>query len=120
MSNALRTQRRRLSPAWMSSLGWLGLLLFLTATWVLPYRLLNDTGNSFYTFGFVGDEYFYAERIQPLVGGATAVNTVSGLAIRTISPFYLENLCHLQVFFRRSRNILRLMSTPLSVSIFTT
>jgi len=45
-----------------------------------------------YTFGYVGDEFLYAQRVQPLIAGTTATNTMNGVGDpAVISPFYLED-----------------------------
>jgi len=72
----------------------LGLATIGAAIYVIPYRLLNDTGNSFYTFGYVGDEYLYAQRLQPLIPGTTRANVINGIGDPGVwSQFYLEDLC---------------------------
>ncbi|MCY3022357.1 MAG: hypothetical protein NTW87_25535 [Planctomycetota bacterium] len=65
----------------------------LAACWVVPYRLATTGARSFYAFVFIGDEGFYAARVQPLVRGATATNPVNGVCDpRMVSVFFLEDL----------------------------
>jgi hypothetical protein len=67
------------------------LLADLAACWVIPYRLCFGPHGSFYAFGFIGDEYTYAERMQPRLAGASGGNPVNGVSDpRYISIWYLE------------------------------
>src|SRR5258708_22144696 len=64
----------------------------LIACWIIPYRLRFEPGGSSYTFGFIGDEYAYAYRIQPLLPHATASNPVNGFGDKNlISQMFLED-----------------------------
>ena len=64
----------------------------LSACWVIPLRLGFGAKASFYKFGFIGDEYSYAERCQPLLSGATATNPINGVCDEDcLSQFYLED-----------------------------
>ena len=66
------------------------LIAGLLACWIIPLRLRLE--GSWHTFGFVGDEYLYAQRLQPLIPGTTATNPVNGICDeRVISAFYLED-----------------------------
>ncbi|MCY3020223.1 MAG: hypothetical protein NTW87_14490 [Planctomycetota bacterium] len=66
----------------------------LAAACIPGLRLAFGRHGSFYTFGFVGDEYFYAQRIQPLLAGTTAGNPVNGICDPTVvSEHYLEDAC---------------------------
>ena len=51
----------------------------LAACWVIPWRLCLGPHGSFYTFGYVGDEYVYAQRIQSLITGASPLNPINGI-----------------------------------------
>lgn len=63
--------------------------LSLAACAIIPLRLMRE---SRYTFGFVGDEYLYAQRVQPLIDGTTAINSLNNAGDPSvISPFYLED-----------------------------
>ena len=74
----------------------LAVIAALGAVWVIPYRLAFGPEGSYYTFGFIGDEYTYAERIQAFVAGATASNPINGVSDpRYISTWYLENFLRL-------------------------
>jgi len=74
------------------------LLGALCACWVIPFRLRFQAPGCEYTFGYVGDEYNYAQRVQPLIPGTTASNTINGIGDpRIISPFFLDDLCRLLV-----------------------
>lgn len=62
------------------------------ACWIIPCRLAKGANGSPYMFGYIGDEYLYAQRIQPLVQGATATNVFNGVGDPGIqSPFFLED-----------------------------
>jgi len=62
------------------------------ACWVIPYRLRYDPGNSYYTFAYIGDEYTYSQRLQPLIAGTTRSNPVNGICDpKVVSQFYLED-----------------------------
>jgi len=72
--------------------------LALAACWVVPLRLLSARGDSYYTIGYVGDEYLYAQRLQPLCAGCTPGNPINGIGDATvISPYFLEDLCRLSI-----------------------
>ena len=59
---------------------------------MVPYKLAFGTGGSFYTFGFQGDEYDYAQRLQPLLPGTTPLNSINGIQDpKLASPIYLED-----------------------------
>jgi hypothetical protein len=59
---------------------------------MIPGRLGLGRDSNYYLFGFVGDEYTYAQHIQPLVAGASAANPDNYAGDRgAISPFFLEN-----------------------------
>jgi len=61
---------------------------------IIPYRLANSKFSSRYTFGYIGDEYLYAARIQPLIPGTSATNPLNGVADAAVqSPFFLEDAC---------------------------
>lgn len=63
--------------------------LAIAACWVIPIRLLKV---SWYTFGYLGDEYLYAQRVQPLFPGISATNSLNGVGDpNVISPFWLED-----------------------------
>ena len=68
--------------------------LALAACWILPLRLLSSPGGSYYAAGYIGDEYVYAQRLQPLCAGCTPGNPINGIGDpEVISPYFLENLC---------------------------
>lgn len=80
-----RALRLAAGVVWLAGLG---------ACWIIPCRLALGPESSFYTFGYIGDEYMYAQRIQPLLPGTTVNNPFNGIADpQVISPFILENLC---------------------------
>ena len=63
------------------------------AYWVVPYKLATGPGGSFYTVGYQGDEYDYAQRLQPLIPGTTPANSINGIQDPGIvSQTYLEDL----------------------------
>jgi hypothetical protein len=65
------------------------LAIAIAACWVIPVRLLSA---SWYTFGYLGDEYLYAQRIQPLFPGISATNSLNGVGDpNVVSPFWLED-----------------------------
>jgi len=72
-------------------------LLFIGAVavcWIIPWRLATGPGGSLYTFGYVPEEYNYAQRMQPLVDGATATNPFNGICDpKAHSQFFLEDAC---------------------------
>ncbi|MCY3022358.1 MAG: hypothetical protein NTW87_25540 [Planctomycetota bacterium] len=71
----------------------LALTAALAACWVIPYRLATTGARSFYACVFIGDEGFYAARVQPLLCGATATNPVNGVCDpKAVSMFFLEDL----------------------------
>jgi hypothetical protein len=71
----------------------LALLTTLCAAWLPGLKLAFGPNASYYAFGYVGDEYVYAQRIQPLIAGTTATNPVNGICDSgVISPYYLEDL----------------------------
>ncbi|HEY3320127.1 MAG TPA: hypothetical protein VGP72_06665 [Planctomycetota bacterium] len=64
----------------------------IAACWLIPWRLSHGPGGSYYRFGYLNDEYSYAQRIQPLLPGATSTNPVNGVCDPNIwSPFFLED-----------------------------
>jgi hypothetical protein len=64
----------------------------LCACWIIPVRLACTGPSSYYTFGYVCDEYSYAQRIQPLLPGATRNNPVNGIGDHdAVSPYFLED-----------------------------
>jgi len=74
----------------------LALLAALCACWVIPYRLRFQGQGCEYTFGYVGDEYNYAQQMQPFLPGATAANPVNGFGDkRIVSPFLVVDICRL-------------------------
>ncbi|HYF52469.1 MAG TPA: hypothetical protein VEJ63_23885 [Planctomycetota bacterium] len=69
------------------------MLLALASSWVIPARLYFGEGHSYYTFAIVGDEPYYADRIQALIPGTTAANPHNGVGDpRAISPLFLDGL----------------------------
>ncbi|MGD0089044.1 MAG: hypothetical protein ABSE73_03920 [Planctomycetota bacterium] len=79
---------------WQTLLVLAALLAVLSACWVIPLRLGFGAAEkaSFYNFGFIGDEYGYAERCQPLLSGATATNPINGVCDENcVSQLYLED-----------------------------
>jgi len=70
------------------------LLLMLGALWIIPWRMAFEPGGSYYTFGYIPDEIFYAQRLQPLLPETTPGNPLNGLTDpRLVSQFYLEDAC---------------------------
>src|SRR5262249_21227026 len=68
----------------------------IASCWIVPWRLAFGPGGSYYTFGYLNDEYNYAQRIQPLLDGATATNPINGVCDSRIhSQFFLEDACRL-------------------------
>ena len=68
------------------------------ACYVIPYRLGLGSEGSYFTFGYVGDEYTYAERLQPLIAGTTASNPVNGVCDpHVVSQYFLEDLARAAV-----------------------
>jgi len=62
--------------------------------YVIPVKLAAGAEASWYLFGYAGDEYTYAYRIQPLPPGVSAANPVNAAVDpKVVSPFYLEDLC---------------------------
>ena len=60
-------------------------VITLLACWIIPYRLRYGPGGSYYTFGYVGDEYLlYAAEVQPLIEGTTATNPLNGVCDETL------------------------------------
>jgi hypothetical protein len=82
----------RLSPATKLALG-VCVLASLFSCWAIGLRLALGPGANWYAFGYIGDEYFYAQRIQPLIPGTTPLNTINGYGDPNIySPFFLEDV----------------------------
>jgi hypothetical protein len=68
----------------------------IASCWIVPWRLAFGPGGSYYTFGYLNDEYNYAQRIQPLLDGATATNPINGVCDPCVhSQFFLEDACRL-------------------------
>jgi hypothetical protein len=89
-------QGSRTTHATIDRLAALACATVVGACLVLPIRLAFAPQATRYTFGYIGDEHFYAQRIAPLLKGATASNPVNGIADpRVASVFYLEDLCRL-------------------------
>ncbi|HEY3321567.1 MAG TPA: hypothetical protein VGP72_13950 [Planctomycetota bacterium] len=64
----------------------------LFAVWLPCIRLAFGKNASYYMFGYVGDEYCYAQRMQPLIAGTTPNNPINGICDpNVISPFFLED-----------------------------
>lgn len=81
--------RGRVAP-WVLVLACAGAL---AACWILPVRMALGPGGSFYTCGYIADEYCYLSRLQPLLAGATATNPVNGICAPGVySQFFLEDL----------------------------
>jgi hypothetical protein len=60
--------------------------------WVIPLRMYFGSHGSFYTFAYMYDELYYAERMQPLLAGASNSNTVNGIGDpHYFSQFFLED-----------------------------
>ncbi|MGD0091846.1 MAG: hypothetical protein ABSE73_18180, partial [Planctomycetota bacterium] len=78
----------------LSCLAGLALACGMSACWIIAWRLAFGPHGSFFTFGFVGDEYLYAQRVQALLPGATATNPINGVCDPAIvSEYYLEDGC---------------------------
>ena len=70
------------------------LCIQISAAWIVAARLAFGPECSAYTFGYVNDEYTYAQRIQPLLAGAVRPNPVNGICNPNIwSPYFLEDSC---------------------------
>lgn len=71
----------------------LSLAAALAACWIIPYRLRHDPGHSEYTFGYIGDEYVYADRISPLLPDCSGANPTNAFGDRdVVSQLYLERI----------------------------
>ncbi|HEY3321118.1 MAG TPA: hypothetical protein VGP72_11680 [Planctomycetota bacterium] len=89
-----RNLARTESSAWSASLtAVLALAVGWAACCVIPLRLRFGPDGSPYTFGYIGDEYLYAQHVQPLIAGTTTANILNGLGpTRVVPPLYLELL----------------------------
>jgi hypothetical protein len=84
--------RSRLRTVYIA--GWAAFVISIASCWIVPWRLAFGPGGSYFTFGYLNDEYTYAQRIQPLLDGATASNPINGICDPGIhSQFFLEDAC---------------------------
>lgn len=68
--------------------------MMLGSLWLIPWRMRFDPGGSYHTFGYIPDEIFYAQRLQPLIPGTTGANPLNGITDPAIvSQFFLEDAC---------------------------
>ncbi len=71
-------------------------LCSLAACWIIPWRLAFGPEMSYYTVGYLADEYAYIQRMAPLVQGATVNNPFNGFGDpQVINQFFLERSCQL-------------------------
>jgi hypothetical protein len=75
-------------------------LLMLAAIWIIPIRVMTGENCSYYAFGYLSDEYHYAQRLQPAFAGISATNPTNGIGDpKIVSQFYLDDLCRAVLTF---------------------
>lgn len=68
--------------------------LTVCAMAIVAWRLRYGPQGSYFTFGYIGDEYAYAQRMQPLIAGTSAANTINRYCDTGYgSLFFLEDGC---------------------------
>ena len=60
------------------------MLAACAAYWAIPYRLAFGPGGSYFSVGYQPGEYECIQRLQPLIAGTTANNTVNGVEIPAV------------------------------------
>jgi hypothetical protein len=111
IANANSSSRRWVSSGRiLAALAVLAILTNLAACWVTPWRMRYERGpiagssgsdgdlapespgGSYYTFAYIPDEIFYAQRVQPLLSGASALNVINGISDpQCVSQNFLED-----------------------------
>ena|GEM_PF-1782614 len=90
----------RASARIFGGLAALAVLGVLAACWVIPLRLARSGPQAWYQCAFIGDEYYYASRVHPLIAHTTATNPVNGVCDpRMISQYFLEDALRIVVTF---------------------
>jgi len=70
----------------------------ILACWVIPYRLATEPRGSYYTPTYIGDELYYAQKVQPLIPGTTPQNTVNGIHNpKLVSPWFIDDFVRILV-----------------------
>lgn len=81
---------------WILALGVIAACVL--ACWVIPYRLATEPRGSYYTPTYNGDEFYYAQKVQPLITGTTPQNTVNGIHNpKLVSPWFIDDFVRVLV-----------------------